>query len=216
MSESLTEAREMRLVSLLEPEGQRWAEQHWDDLNAWIHAAGNPFADWYFGDPETAADIIREWMKRPSSELYARRAALLFDEQEQPAGCILGLLGRDVAACRSADFAAFCRDLGSSPEADEVIERIIAASHELFPQVAADQYYISRVAIDPTRRGQGLGRHMVRLAIQEARARGLSGIRLDVSADSTAAIRAYRAAGLRIASTSHSEISGLTYTAMVL
>jgi ribosomal protein S18 acetylase RimI-like enzyme len=216
MPESLIEAREMRLVSLAEPEALRWAEQHWDDLCAWVHAASNPFADWYFGDPETAADIIREWMNRSSSELYARRGSLLFDEQERPAGCILGLSGHEVATCRSADFRAFCRDLGSSPEADEVIARIVAASHELFPPVAADQYYISRVAIDPARRGQGLGRHMVRLAIQEANARGLSGIRLDVSADSTAAIRAYRAAGLRVTSTSHSKISGLTYTAMVL
>ena len=47
------------------------------------------------------------------------------------------------------------------------------------------------------------------------RAQGFRKFRLDVSADNRAAIRAYQAAGLRVASTNHSPTSGLTYCAMV-
>lgn len=73
-----------------------------------VHDASNPFADWYFGDVETAAEIIPEWMERPSSELYLGRGIVMIDDQEEPVGVLIGMKGADVAACRMADFGAFC------------------------------------------------------------------------------------------------------------
>ena len=59
-------------------------------LAPWIHAASNPFADWYFGDAEVAGEIIQGWMSRPSSEMFLGRAFLLHDDATRgrpPARC---------------------------------------------------------------------------------------------------------------------------------
>lgn len=188
---------------------------HRQALAAWIHQASNPYADWYFGDAATAAEIIAEWAGRPSSELSLRRALIMLDG-DRPCGCLIGLSGADLARARAADFAAFSADLGSGAEADEVIEQVVTASRELFPPVADDEYYISRVAVSPDRRGQGLGRLLVRQALEDARAAGFRRFRLDVSADNQGAIRAYQATGFSVAKTSASALAGLTYCAMTL
>lgn len=196
----------------LEPEAA--ALQLVDVLAPWVVDASRPFADWYFGAPDVAAEIIEEWMSRPTSELYIGRSIVAEGTDGDVAGCIIALPGADLAHCRRADFAAFCRDLGSSPEADEVIEEVVTASAELFPAVPDDELYISRVAVDPARRGHGVGRMLVRHALETFGDRGSRACRLDVSADNRAAIRAYEAAGLEILATSHSPTAGMTYCAM--
>jgi ribosomal protein S18 acetylase RimI-like enzyme len=57
--------------------------------------------------------------------------------------------------------------------------------------------WLSRVIIDPSRRGQGLARTLVRFALDEARAHGATGIGLKVIAGNDAAIRTYLAAGFQ-------------------
>jgi ribosomal protein S18 acetylase RimI-like enzyme len=190
-------------------------------LAPWIHAASNPFADWYFGGAEVAGEIIQEWMARPSSEMFLGRAFLLHDgdaagSAAPPAGCLIGVSGAELTALRAADFAAFCQDLGTGPEAERVIEDVVAAARELFPPVGADQYLVSRVAVDPRRRGQGLGRALVAHAVETKRTEGFRRFRLDVAADNASAIRAYQAVGFAITSTSRHAPSGLAYCAMTL
>lgn len=185
-------------------------------LARWIHEAGNPFADWYFGDPAVAAEITVEWMHRPDSEVHIGRALLLMDDgQPLPVGCVLGLGGRALAAARVADFAAFCAELGSGPEADAVLDDVVPAGRALFAPVPDDAYYLSRVAIDPQRRGAGLGHALVGQVLDWARERGWRRVRLDVSADRAAAIRVYLAAGFRIVATGHSAAAGIAYHAML-
>lgn len=188
-------------------------------LAPWIHAASNPFADWYFGGGEMAREIIEEWMSRTSSEMFLGRAFLVHDDTSgtaPPVGCLIGVSGTELPALRAADFAAFCDDLGSGPEAEQVIEQVIEAARELFPPVAADEFLISRVAVDPLRRGQGLGRALVAHAVAAKRDEGFRRFRLDVAADNASAIRAYRAAGFELAATSRHAGSGLAYCAMTL
>jgi ribosomal protein S18 acetylase RimI-like enzyme len=185
-----------------------------DTLAPWVIAASRPFADWYFGQPDVAAEIVTEWMARPTSELYVGRAIVYDDEQGWPGGCIIALPGHEVAAARAADFGEFCAEIASEPEADEVIAEVVTVSRELFPPIEPDDLYVSRVGVDEAQRGKGVGRALVEAAIEEFRERGIRGCRLDVSADNRAAIRAYEAAGLAVVSTSHSPISGLTYCAM--
>jgi ribosomal protein S18 acetylase RimI-like enzyme len=180
----------------------------------WVIAASRPFADWYFGEPDVAAEILGEWMGRPTSEVFAGRALLATTDDGAAVGCIIALMGRELARCRAADFAAFCEELGSEPGADDVIAEVLAASHELFPPVADDELYVSRVGVDPAQRGQGIGRALVGAAIDAFRDQHPVACRLDVSADNASAIRAYEAAGLAVISTSHSETAGLTYCAM--
>ena len=186
-----------------------------DVLRPWIQAASQPFADWYFGDPDVTPEILTEWMARPTSEVYLGRS-LLLHEGDRPAGCLLSMGGADLARCRAADFAAFCQDIGSGPEAEAIIEQVLVTSRTLFAPVPDDELYISRVAIDPERRGQGLGKALVQQAIALRSAEGFRKFRLDVSADNTAAIRAYEAVGLRIAGRVSDPGSGLEYCSMTL
>jgi ribosomal protein S18 acetylase RimI-like enzyme len=179
-----------------------------------VHEASNPFADWFFGEHDLAGVCIGAWLRRPSSELYVGRAIVLFEETT-PTGCLIGLGGEELARCRAADFAEFCRSLGDDPDADAVVAETVNVSRTLFPPVAPGEYYISRVAVRYDRRGRGLGRALVERARTLARAQGYARVRLDVSADNLGAIRAYEAAGLRVVGTSRSEEAGLAYTAMV-
>jgi ribosomal protein S18 acetylase RimI-like enzyme len=187
-------------------------------LAPWVYSASRPFADWYFGDPDVAAEILHEWMSRPTAEVFVGRAIVMMgpETESETAGCLIALSGADLAKARAADFAAFCHELGAGPESEEVVAQVVPASRELFPPVADDELYISRVAVDPSRRGQGLGRKLVAHTMETFRAQGFRKFRLDVSADNRAAVRAYQAAGLRVVSTNHSPTSGLTYCAMVI
>jgi ribosomal protein S18 acetylase RimI-like enzyme len=161
-------------------------------------------------------------MLRPTSEIYLGRAFLLHDaslpgrETPLPVGCLIGVSGAELPALRAADFAAFCDELGAGHEAEQVIEQVVEAARELFPPVEADELLISRVAVDPQRRGQGLGRALVAHAVAARREEGFRRFRLDVAEDNAAAIRAYQAAGFQITTTSRHAGSGLAYCAMTL
>src|SRR5215204_3041554 len=124
-------------------------------LAPWVYSASRPFADWYFGDPDVAAEILHEWMDRPSSEVFVGRAIVMMgpETESETAGCLIALPGDQLAKARAADFTAFCNELGAGPEAEEVLAQVVPASRELFPPVGDDEIYISRVAVDPSRRG---------------------------------------------------------------
>jgi ribosomal protein S18 acetylase RimI-like enzyme len=184
-------------------------------LAPWIHQASNPFADWYFGDPEVALEVITEWMARPSSELHLGRAQFLFgDDADDPLGVLIGMRGDTLATCRAADFVAFCEELGGGAEAEDVIEQVLPVARELFSPVAHDAFYISRVVVDPARRGAGLGRALVEKTLESQRAAGTRRFRLDVSCDNHAALRIYHALGFRVVSTAEVAEHGLVYHAM--
>jgi len=187
-------------------------------LAPWVHQASQPFADWYFANSELAAEMLREWMDRPTAEVFVGRAIVMTEPEAggAPVGCLIGLSGAELRRARAADFLAFCQELGSGADADQVLADVVPASRELFPAVADDQLYISRVAIDPAARGKGLGRKLVAHALETFRANGFQRFRLDVSADNLAAIRAYEAAGMRVVSSQHSPATGFTYCAMLL
>lgn len=186
-------------------------------LAGWIYEAGKPFADWYFGDPQLAAEITAEWIRRPTSELYLGHAhVLLRDATDGPAGCLIGLPGRDLPGCRAADFAAFCDDLGSGPEADAVLDEVVPAGHALFHTVTDDHYYISRITIDPVLRGNGLGQALIDHVLEQTRRDGFRHVSLNVWADNVPAMRLYRSAGFRIVDTGHSPAAAMSYHSMTL
>ena len=182
----------------------------------WVHDASNPFADWYFGDAEIASEIIGEWMERPSSEFYIGRGIVMFDDDGEPRGILIGMSGAEAAKCRMADFTAFCEEIGDEPGADEVIDQVVTASRELFPPIRDDAFYISRIAVDRNARGRGLGRQLVRHTIELKRKEGFPRVRLDVSADNVGAIRVYNSLGLETISRGQSKTAPLEYCAMAL
>lgn len=56
---------------------------------------------------------------------------------------------------------------------------------------------LGRVVIDPAQRGRGLGRELVGLTVQTARALGADELRLNVITDNHPAVRIYEGAGFR-------------------
>jgi ribosomal protein S18 acetylase RimI-like enzyme len=187
-------------------------------LAPWVHEASQPFADWYFATPELASEILCEWMDRPTAEVFVGRAIVMLEPETdgEVVGCLIGLSGADLVQARSADFVAFCRDLGAGDDADQVLAEVVPAARELFPGVREDDLYVSRVAIAPAARSKGLGRRLVMHAVETFRGYGFERFRLDVSADNLAAIRAYEAAGLQVVGRHHSAATGFTYCAMAL
>lgn len=189
---------------------------HVPTLRSWIHEASNPFADWYFGDEDAAEAFIARWLVRATSELYLGRAMLLLDDRQEPLGCVIGMTGGALGRCRAADFAALCASLVDHPDADEIAAQTIAVSRQLFPPVAPDEFYISRVAIAPEQRRRGLGRALLAHAIECQRALGLRRFRVDVSADNTPAIGLYDSLGLRVTGSARNADSELEYWSMTL
>src|SRR5262245_15215127 len=114
-------------------------------LAPWVHEASQPFADWYFANPELAAEILREWMDRPTAEVFVGRAIVMTERAagDAPVGCLIALSGAELGRARSADFMAFCHALGSGADADPVLAGVVPASRELFPPVAERPPHLS-------------------------------------------------------------------------
>jgi RimJ/RimL family protein N-acetyltransferase len=115
------------------------------------------------------------------------------EELERFAGPSLSwpLTPAQLRACREAPdvlaWTAYLTELGP----DTVVGHIEVA------RTGAHAGRLARVLLDPSRRGQGLGRSMVEAALREARAAGMRRFDLRVFTDNPAAIRASEAAGFR-------------------
>lgn len=193
--------REVRNVLLVNLWGEKKPslKKYAQALQSCLHDASNPYADWYFGGREAAATLIGEWSERPSSELYIGRSIVMLDNDDHAIGAVIGMSGAELAACRAADFAAFCEELGDNPAADEVIEQAVRVSRALFRAVPDDVFYISRVAIERSWRGRGLARRILTQLIELKRQEGFRRFVLDVSNDNLQAIRLYESLGMRVA-----------------
>jgi ribosomal protein S18 acetylase RimI-like enzyme len=202
------------VIGAAEEMGSGWCLQHLPTLVPWIHEASQPFADWYFGDAATAAGILGEWMRRSTSEVHLGRALVALDAAGGPLGCLVGMDGVALERCRAADFAALCEDLGGGPDASAVLEELVTASRALFLPVPHAAYYVSRVAVAPHARGQGLGQQLVMAALERARRTGCTQLHLDVSTANHGAIRTYGRVGLAVVATCVHEPSGLAYHRM--
>lgn len=82
------------------------------------------------------------------------------------------------------------------------IPRMIAAYDDFdraMPPVSDEEYYIEHLAVLPERRGQGIGRQLMEFAENQARARGLKRVVLDVEIENEGARRLYEHLGFQIA-----------------
>ena len=191
-------------------------EQMVEKFRPSVHEASNPFADWYFADEQVADEILGEWMGRPTSEIYVGRSIVMTDDEDEPVGLLIGMTGAELAQCRTADFAAFCEEIGEAPAADSVIEEVVSVSRELFPSVEDDTFYFSRLCINRGERGKGLARELMGHFIEVKQREGFTRFQLDVSADNAGAIHVYESLGMRTISRSRSSIAPLEYCAMAL
>jgi ribosomal protein S18 acetylase RimI-like enzyme len=94
-----------------------------------------------------------------------------------------------------------------------LIERVANLSG-LFLPVADDEYYLSKVGLDPRLLGRKLGHSLVERYVEEGRIPGYKRYRLDVHVENEAAIRSYCSAGFRMHERTKSKDGTLAYHLM--
>jgi len=177
----------------------------------WVHEAGNPYFDWFFGGADAARSVLRALMRSESSEVAIARACVLL-EGRRAIGGFIALSGADLARARMTDTLGALKEVGVEERAG-LAERI-AAARDLFLPVEHDDFYLSKMGLVPERRGTGLGRVIVDEFLKCGAAAGFRRFALDVCADNLPAARLYRSAGFRLVR--RSECAGMRYLGMIL
>jgi ribosomal protein S18 acetylase RimI-like enzyme len=175
-------------------------------LARWAYEAGSPLDDWRFGGRNEALEALRAWVLRPSSEVALARWQVAFLE-EAPQGGFVAMSEPDLIAARRSDLLA----LVTSADAVTDLRERLAGIHELFSPLDPGDFYLSRIAVEPSARGQGLGARLLSAVVATAAQTGATAVRADVSADNDAAIALYRKAGFEVGSARGSEPAGLSY-----
>src|SRR5918999_673902 len=178
-----------------------------------LHEAGNPYFDWFFGDPAAARSTLGAWMMRSSSEVALERIVVA-SSRDEVVGAFLALGGAELVHARQVDVLALVNEASRDPSARaELVERI-AATKILFARVAPRDWYLSKVAVVDAHRARGLGRALVEEYLAAGLAAGFRRFRLDVSADNDQAVRIYRSLGFRVEA--DRAAAGMRYLAMTL
>lgn len=187
--------------------------RHVPHVLPWLHEAGNPYFDWFFGNAQTAQSILGRWIVRPSSEVSLKRTVVL-QEDGRIIGGIIGMNGTDLALCRKADTLALMRDW--PPSDRESIVRRMRESAGLFHIPDAHHYYLSKIGLLPEARRKGFGRMLLEAFLVKGSAGGFTRFMLDVSADNALAVKLYMSAGFHVVRESQHPSGTMTYLSMIL
>jgi len=191
-----------------DPEPERYVK----DVLPWVHEAGCPYFDWFFGDAEAAQATLDSWMRRPSSEVFAGRMTLLTDG-DRAIGGFIALGGAELESCRGADTIAAIKDAGRDG-LTELRERL-EAGKELFVSVGHGDFYLSKIGVLDEFRGRRLGTMLLQRYLADGEEAGFRRFRLEVWSGNEPAIRFYRGFGFDVVAESTSPRAGLTYVSML-
>lgn len=182
-------------------------------LLPWVQEAGNPYFDWLVDGSETAQKVLRAWMARRSSEVYAGRAQILTVDGEAFGG-YYGIAGADAASCRKADTIALVGTFGGAHRKD-IMSRL-SLSRELFTAPAENEYLLSRLGVLPAAQGRTLGTALVESFLRAGAGLGFRRFRLDVHEGNLPAIRLYEKHGFRETHRSTTTDGTMTYLSLAL
>lgn len=193
--------------------GEPQAEGFVDEVLPWVREAGCPYFDWFFGGPQATLESLAEWMRRPSSEVYAGRLTVLLDD-DRPIGGFIALTGAELEECRGEDAMAAVRAAGREglPE----LRARLAAGKELFAPVGHDDFYLSKIGVLRELRGRRHGTQLLERYLDDGRAQGFRRFRLEVSADNEPALRFYSGFGFEVVNEAASAAAGLAYASLLL
>jgi ribosomal protein S18 acetylase RimI-like enzyme len=175
----------------------------------WVHAAGNPYYDWFFGGHELAASQLKIWLRSPSSEVSKKRARLLLVDGAV-AGGYVAMGAAELVNCRRADLIALIKRSGGDRAQ---LQKKIEASRGIFPAPEAGDFYLSKIGVLEGHRGLGLGERLLEHFLSEGRKEGVSGFSLDVAKENAVAIHLYRKAGFSLRIESSIAGAGISYQA---
>jgi ribosomal protein S18 acetylase RimI-like enzyme len=161
-----------------------------------IEEAGEPYSTWFFGGRAQARANLAKWLLRPSSEVSATRVELVDENPGSLAGLFIGVPGPELESCRKSDLLVAVASAHGAEARNTLAERIRQTS-DLFLEVEADEYYLSKMAVVRERRGRGLGRLILDAFRAKGETRGYTRFSLDVAAENTPAVKLYASAGFR-------------------
>lgn len=167
------------------------------DSTSWVYDASNPYWDWLWGSANEGLAQVRAWLDRPSSEISVNRIVFIADSQHIFGGFI-ALSGRELEQCRKADFLVLLNYARRNHS--EGLMAKIRQANQLFSTVSENEYYLSRIGVQPCYRGKGFGKQLMKAYIDNGTAKGFNCFRLDVAASNVQAIQLYEASGFTISS----------------
>lgn len=188
---------------------------HPDDLIPhalpWILEASGPYYRALLGSAACVTPILETWVYRASSEISIRRVKFLLSDSEF-AGGFIALNGLDLRKARKADTVALLTSIPVS-ERHAMMNRMEDLS-SLFSPVADDEYYLSKVGLNPHFRGKKLGRLLIDSYLMDGLRQGHTRYCLDVEIHNEPAIRCYRSAGFEVSHRTQSKTGTLGYYSM--
>lgn len=188
-------AKTIQITPAVEPLAGRVA----DLIPGLVRSTGPVSYDYQFGPGDLLARVVSASWKEPKT-LFSAGCATLALEGGDLVGVEIGFAGGDFYVFRN-NLAALAPGLiaGGQVDYDEFVglaERAGLASY-LNAHVPDDVYYLHALATPEQHRGRGVGRDLLRVAIDRARVAGFRELQLDVLADNPA-VAFYQAMGLRI------------------
>lgn len=164
-----------------------------DELLALEYLASEPYTSFVYEDAAHARSIARFLWAQGAAEFSPPFGVVAVDDAGTTLG-MMAVLDRDeLARARMAAAMALVRGKLVDPDGP-VRERMFLAGDALLA-VAADDLYLSRIAVAPTARGRGVAGWLMADYERAARARGKRRLVLEVSPTHVAAIRLYERCG---------------------
>lgn len=152
----------------------------------------------FFGKPEgKAIGVLRRLFRLPyhtTSYTYA----FVAEDQGGVVGLFSGLDGKQWQASKRA--SQMYGPIWFVAVLPRQMPRMIAAYDDFdraTPPILAAEYYVEHVAVLPERRRQGIGKQLMEFAANQARARGLERMLLDVEVENEGARRLYERLGFQ-------------------
>lgn len=178
---------------------------------SWIAEAGNPYFDWIFGNEVATARVLSDWMERSSSEVALNRIRFLRNQSSIVAGFI-AMGGNELKKARRAD-AVCLLSTASVAERSKLIGRLTNVS-DLFSPVDPGEYYLSKMGVNKSYRGQGLSRAIMSHYLKQGEAENYKCYRLDVCTRNSVAIRCYERYGFNVDAERRSRDGKIQYYSM--
>ena len=129
--------------------------------------------------------------------LFSWAHTMIAEAEGRTAGMLLGYSEREIAREDPATGLGLLHVLGG-----DMVRRFgrLLRVRRMIRDIAADEWYVSNIAVLPAVRGRGVGRTLMRDAEKRARASGAAAIVLDVETDHPAAISFYTGLGFQTVS----------------
>jgi ribosomal protein S18 acetylase RimI-like enzyme len=168
-------------------------------------------ADYLFGADGRATEVALIRLFSLDAGRFGYGSAFVAERNRQPLGMLVAFPGADLNRLNLSVVRYLPRALGWN------LFGFVARSLSLanIKEAEADEYYVSNLAILPAAQGQGLGKHLLLHADEQARKLGLAKCSLTVAIENRAAQRLYKRQGYEIVFTKHDKNPFASYHRMV-